>query len=100
MYFIASFQKSFLCLSVSITHSNLLAGIFLNDSHTHADFAARANSHSLTVEVGSRDFIKPKTAPTSHGQFSDQSDAIISPPDISASSNAFTIGSFLNPVFV
>ena len=79
---------------------NLLAGIFLNCSHTPADLAASANSHSRTVEVGSRDFIKLNTAPTSHGQFSDHRDCIISHPAISASSNAFTIGSDLNPVFV
>lgn len=85
---------------MSIVPSSLLAGIFLNDSHTHADLAARANSPSLTVEEGSRAFIKLNTAPTSHGQFSDHREAIISPHDTSASSKVFTIGSLLNPVFV
>jgi hypothetical protein len=72
----------------------------LNDSHTHADLAARANSPSRTVEVGSSDFIKLNTAPTSHGQFAELSEATISPHATSASSKAFTIGSPLNHVLV
>lgn len=96
----ASLPKSFLCLSVRIVPSNLFAGIFLNDSHTHADLAASANSPSRTVEDGSRVFIKLNTAPTSHGQFSEFSDWIISPPEIKASSNDFTIGSLLKLVLV
>lgn len=74
IYFNASLPKSFRCLSVSIVPSNLFAGIFLKDSHTQADLAASANSPSRTVEVGSRDFMKLNTAPTSHGQFSEPKD--------------------------
>lgn len=72
----------------------------MKDSHTHADLAARANSPSRTVEVGSSDFIKLNTAPTSQGQLAEPRDWIISPHATSASSNDFTIGSLLNHVLV
>jgi len=68
----------------------------LKDSHTQADFAASANSHSFTTEAGSSDFINQNTAPTSPGQFADLREAIRSPPPARADSNAFTFGSATN----
>lgn len=96
MYSNASFQKSLRCFSVKIVPSSLFAGMFLNDSHTHADLAASANSPSFTTDCGSSDFMNPNTAPTSHGQFAELREATKSPPHARADSNALTFGSELN----